>query len=149
MHTSIPSQGLKRCWHWCPRRVNTGNKNTPSMHHPRRRNVTTSMVGLESGHIRKNLTENGAPQRYSWERRRIRGNSVWWHTTEFQFLTPVLIILTSISVTGLWGSQKFSDFSFMMFSFQFFSDYCWNILVCWNSLFVMCVTWSKETTSFL
>ena len=28
-----------------PRRVNAGNKNTPSTHHPRRRNVTTLMVG--------------------------------------------------------------------------------------------------------
>ena len=41
------------------RRVNAGNKNTPSTHHPRRRNVTTLMVGLKNGHIRKNLTENG------------------------------------------------------------------------------------------
>ena len=29
----------------------------PSMHHPRRRNVTTLMVGLKNGHIRKNLTQ--------------------------------------------------------------------------------------------
>ena len=41
-------------------------KNTPSMHHFWRRNVTTSMVGLKNGHIRKNLTQNGEPQRYSW-----------------------------------------------------------------------------------
>ena len=41
----------------CPRRVNAVNKNTPSMHHPRRRNVTTLMVGLKNGHIRKNLTQ--------------------------------------------------------------------------------------------
>ena len=34
--------------HTCiPRRVNAGNINTPSLHHPRRRNVTTSMVGLK------------------------------------------------------------------------------------------------------
>ena len=48
----------------CPRRVNASNKNTSSMHHPRRRNVTTSVVGLKNGHIRKNLTQNGEPQRY-------------------------------------------------------------------------------------
>ena len=36
------------------------------MHHPRRRNVTTSMVGFINGHICKNLTQNGEPQRYSW-----------------------------------------------------------------------------------
>ena len=41
-------------------------KNTPSRHHPRRRNVTTLMVGLKNGHIRKNLTQSGEPQRYSW-----------------------------------------------------------------------------------
>ena len=35
--------------------------------HPRRRNVTTSMVGLKNDHIRNNLTQNGEPQRYSWE----------------------------------------------------------------------------------
>ena len=40
-----------------PRRVNAGNKNTPSMHHPRRRNVTTLMVGLKNSHTRKNLTK--------------------------------------------------------------------------------------------
>ena len=43
MHTCIPSHGLKRSWHSCPRRVNAGNKSTPSMHHPWRRNVTNSM----------------------------------------------------------------------------------------------------------
>ena len=32
------------------------------MHHPRRRNVTTSMVGLKNGHIRKYLTQNGVAQ---------------------------------------------------------------------------------------
>ena len=50
----------------CPRRVNAGNKNTLSTHHPRRRNVTTLMVGLKNGHISKNLTQSGEPQRYSW-----------------------------------------------------------------------------------
>ena len=34
--------------------------------HPRRRNVTTSMVGLRNGHIHRNLIKNGEPQRYSW-----------------------------------------------------------------------------------
>ena len=43
--------------HLCPRRVNAGNKNTPSTHPPQRRNVTALMVGLRNGHIRKNLTQ--------------------------------------------------------------------------------------------
>ena len=34
--------------HTCAIQVNAGNKNTPSMHHPRRWNVTTSMVGLKT-----------------------------------------------------------------------------------------------------
>ena len=62
--------------------MNAGNKNTPNMYHPRRRNVTTSMVGLKknkqtkqtnkqtknknkNGQIRKNLTQNGEPQKHS------------------------------------------------------------------------------------
>ena len=38
------------------KKKNAGSKNTPSMHHPRRWNVTASMVGLKSGHSCKNLT---------------------------------------------------------------------------------------------
>ena len=76
MHTCIPWHGLKRSWQSCPGRVNAGNKNALSMHHPRRRKVTTSMVGLkkqankQNGRLRKNLTQNGEPQIYSWECRR-------------------------------------------------------------------------------
>ena len=58
--------GLTRSCQSCPRWMNASNKNTPSMHHPWRQNVTTSMVALKNGHIRKNLTKNGEPQRYSW-----------------------------------------------------------------------------------
>ena len=32
-----------------------------SQGHPRRRTVTTSIVGFNNGHIRKNLTQNGKP----------------------------------------------------------------------------------------
>ena len=42
----IPLHRLKTSWHSCPRQVNAGNKNTPS-HHPRRRNMTTSVVRLK------------------------------------------------------------------------------------------------------
>ena len=66
MHTYIPSHRLERSW--CPylRWVNVSNKNTPSMHHPQRRNVTTSVVGLKNDHMHKNLTQNCEPQRSSW-----------------------------------------------------------------------------------
>ena len=72
MYTSIPLHGLKRSCHSRSRRVNADNKNTLSMHIPRRRNVTTFMVGLENGHMHKNLTKNGEAQRYCWEHRRRR-----------------------------------------------------------------------------
>ena len=49
-------------------------KNTSSMYHPRRWNVTTSVVGLRTGHIRKNLTKSGEPQRYSWGRQKKKKN---------------------------------------------------------------------------
>ena len=64
MHTCISSHGLKRSWRSCPRRVNAGNKNTPSTHHPQRRNVTTLMVGLKNSHA-KISPQSGEPQRYS------------------------------------------------------------------------------------
>ena len=66
MHTCISSHGLKRSWRSCPRRVNAGNKNTPSTHHPQRRNVTTLMVGLKNGQYAKISPKSGEPQRYSW-----------------------------------------------------------------------------------
>ena len=31
------------------------------MHNQQRRNEATPMVGLQNGHIRKNLTQNGEP----------------------------------------------------------------------------------------
>ena len=57
----------KRSWRSCPRRMNAGNKNTPSEHHPRRRNVTTLMVGLKKTVTYAKISpRNGEPQRYSW-----------------------------------------------------------------------------------
>ena len=70
-HICIPWHRLKRSWRSCPRRVNAGNKNTPSMHHPRRRNVATSIAGLINlSHTQKSHPKNDETQRYSWERRR-------------------------------------------------------------------------------
>ena len=43
----------QRSWHSCHRRVYAGNKNTPSMHHPRRR-----MVGLK----KKSNTQKSHPK---------------------------------------------------------------------------------------
>ena len=44
MHSIAQTQ---RSWHSCLRQVNAGSKNTPSMHHPWRQNVTSSMGGLK------------------------------------------------------------------------------------------------------
>ena len=49
--------------------MNAGSKNTPSTHHPRRRNVTTLMVGLKTVTYAKISPKSGDPQRYSWERK--------------------------------------------------------------------------------
>ena len=48
--------------------MNAGNKNTPGTHHPRRRNVTTLMIGLKKkrSHTQKISPKSGDPQRYSW-----------------------------------------------------------------------------------
>ena len=73
MHTCISSHGLKRSWRSCPRRVNAGNKNTPSTHHPRRRNVTTLMVGLKKrSHTRKSHPKLVNLRDIAGERRRRR-----------------------------------------------------------------------------
>ena len=44
-------------------------KQKPSMHHPRRLKVATSMVGLKTN-AKISHTQIGEPQRYSWEYRR-------------------------------------------------------------------------------
>ena len=61
MHSMAWTQNL-RSWHSCPRWVNVSNKNTPSVLHPLRWNVATSMIGLKTC---TNLTQNGEPKRYS------------------------------------------------------------------------------------
>ena len=71
MHTCISSHGLKRSWRSCPRRVNASNKNTPSTHHPRRRNVTTLMVGLKKrSHMQKSHPKVVNPRDIAGERKK-------------------------------------------------------------------------------
>ena len=90
MHTCISSHGLKRSWRSCPRRVNAGNKNTPSMHHPRRRNVTTLVVGLKKwSHTQKSHPKVVNPRdiagehththtQKSTEVMHVQYSQVWW-----------------------------------------------------------------------
>ena len=55
---------------WSPSGSATGKSYTD---HPRRRNVTTLMAGLENGHIHKNLTQKMVnPRNIAEERRRRR-----------------------------------------------------------------------------
>ena len=53
--------------------------------HPRRQNVTTFIVQLKNGHMRKNLTQNDVPQRYSWEHRRRRSKGMLDYTWRIFF----------------------------------------------------------------
>ena len=81
MHTCISSHGLKRSWRSCPRRVNAGNKNTLSTHHPRRRNVTTLMVGLKKrSHMQKSHPKVVNPRDIAGERKKTKNkkNSLFW-----------------------------------------------------------------------
>ena len=107
MLTCIRSHGLKRSWRSCPRRVNASNVNTPSMHHPQRRNVTTSVIGLKilNGHTRKNLTENGEPQRCiagECRRRRIQGCKL---LNVCRNSSTMHIELQTLQLTDIWGER--------------------------------------------
>ena len=76
MHTCISSHRLKRSWRSCPRRVNAGNKNTPSTHHPWRRNVTTLMVGLKKwSHTQKSHPKVVNPRDIAGERQKKKKNT--------------------------------------------------------------------------
>ena len=103
MHTWISSHRFKRSWHSYNRWVNAGNKNTPSMHHPWRWNVTTSVVGLKNVHIRKNLTQSGEPQRYNSECRkrktRRRSLKTMAHTSKNRhcLLDKLVLVLTEFT----------------------------------------------------
>ena len=89
---------------WMP-----ATKNTPSMHHPQRQNVTTSMVGLKNGHIHKNLTQNGEPQKSSWgvqkkkKKKRLR-YSFWLLSALFYETNYVLIYLIYPAVWLIVGA---------------------------------------------
>ena len=60
----------------CSRRVNVGYKNTPSIQHPRRRDVTTSMVGLRNVLIRKKKKRKKSPKMAKTiEKKKTTGNA--------------------------------------------------------------------------
>ena len=95
MHTCISSHGLKRSWNSCPRRVNAGNKNTPSMHHPRRRNVTTLMVGVKKrSHTQKSHQKVVNPRDIAGERKKKE-------TSMIQFSMTMLYLRFTTSVAHI------------------------------------------------
>ena len=52
--------------------MNAGNKNTPSTHHPRRRNVTTLMVGLKKrSHTQKSHSKVVNPRDIAGEKKQL------------------------------------------------------------------------------
>ena len=92
-------------------------KHTQHQHvHPRRRNVTTLMVGLKNGHIRKNLTQSGEPQRYSWGTQKKKKTTTKKKPTSF-----ILLYVRSVQTLPwcegpchcklvlLWGLQNSTD----------------------------------------
>ena len=125
MLTCIQLHGLKRSWHSCPRQVNASNKNTPSMHHPQRRNVTTSMVGLRNVHIHKNLTEivNHRDTAGKHRRRRSRKTNCLgnWHSDGYAAKCLALCSQYLDWFTGCqyaatgWGSMCETSFSVQQF----------------------------------
>ena len=72
------------------------------MHHPRRWNVTTSMVGLKNSHIRKNLTQIGEPQIYVAGERRSSATfgRVW------QFVKLTWSICSSYTLASCWDVKQ-------------------------------------------
>ena len=88
MHTCTSSHGLKRSRRSCPRRVNAGNKNTPSTHHPRRRNVTTLMVGLKKrSHTQKSHPKVVNPRDIAGERKKNKTKTKQQQQQQQQQLT--------------------------------------------------------------
>ena len=93
----------------CPRRMDAGNKNTFSMHHPRIRNVTTYVVRFKTkSHTHSNLTKSGETQRYSWERRK-----------------RMLVVVSYVPVANIHlhpGSKQLRTHRFGAFLLSFRSD---------------------------
>ena len=110
MHTCISSHGLKRSWHSRPKWVNACNKNTLSMHHPRRQNVTTSVVGLKTVTFTKISPKLVNPRDIARNRRRWRrimhciADCTWlnWYAKRIQFLS----ILVCCKKTGSTGTER-------------------------------------------
>ena len=76
------------------------NKNTPSTHHPRRRNVTTLMVGLKKKTVTyaKISPKSGEPQRHSWGTQKKKKKKKK-KTCDFKAKTCEMLLLFSEQIT--------------------------------------------------
>ena len=87
--------------------------------HPRRRNLTTSMVGLKkkqqqkNGHIRKNLIQSGEPQRSSWgtQKKKKKPRIVYPKITNWS-----LLLLFALDCKNLNCVQRIFNKSLSFFS---------------------------------
>ena len=106
---------IKRTWHSCPKWVNAGNENTPSIHHPRRRNMTTSMVGLKTVTYAEVSPKMVNPREIAGERRR----------RIYHFHWPSLC-------PGVTRSAE-SKTCWLHFFPHFSSDQGWNLMLWWSN----------------
>ena len=108
--------------------MNAGNKNTPSTHHPRRRNVTTLMVGLKKrSHTQKSHPKVVNPKDIAGERKKKKKESrnqkqVCRSRRERLTTKPprrshykLILVLTR---KGVWGPFR-SKFVVLLFSMQY------------------------------
>ena len=84
--------------------------------HPRRRNVTTSRVGWKKGHICKNLTQNGKPQRYSLGTQKKKKNMHWKIIVAVVIIGDIIlgsfvavVLPIAHSSTPVWGASTKSN----------------------------------------
>ena len=76
MRTCIPSHRLKRSQHSC-HRMGECRQQQHTQHAPSTKTKCDYLNGWseKNSHIRKNLTQNGEPQKLSWEHRKRRRRS--------------------------------------------------------------------------
>ena len=79
--------------------------------HPRRQNLTTSMVGWKHGHIHKNVTKNGEPQTSSWEskRRRRRQFTTLLSLSSMRQICTHSFFFFCVPQLYLWGSPLWGE----------------------------------------
>ena len=79
--------------------MNAGNKSTPSTHHPRRRNVTTLMVGLKKrSHTQKSHPKVVNPRDIAGERKKKKKIYIYIYSRDIPFWSRTLDLSVSFFV---------------------------------------------------